>query len=215
MAVQRELASLLRSARQGSATHHLRSPWVRPRRLAAFVYVAEQHGYRYDGIASHPAASAPTLVLRRLPDAADRLDRTAQIHPDADRGGRLPGMRPGRRRLVPLPEVKPEVDLLFARFQLDATEASHHTRKRRHFVVTMALFMLLVAVVGGFYADSVRGYLKAVLVIDGIVAALLITVMSSSKITTRRTRDRASRLLAEAGIAWPPDRPGRRRGRLR
>ncbi|WP_344290612.1 hypothetical protein [Streptomyces synnematoformans] len=215
MAVQRELNSLLLSARRGHETHRLRSPWVRPRRLAAFVYVAEQYGYRYDGISSHPAASAPTLVLRRLPDAAERLDRTAQRHPDADRGGRLPGMRPGRRRLVPRPEVKPDVDLLFARFQIDATEESYRSRNRRHVMVTMVLLIVLVAAVGGFYTDSVSSYLKAVLLIDGILAAFLVTVMSLSRITMRRTRERASRLLSQAGVVWPPDLPGDRRRPLR
>lgn len=215
MAVQREFDSFLRSARDGSATHLLRSPWISRRKLASFAYVAEQYGYRYDGIVSPPAASAVTVALRRLPDAAVRADRTARAHPDAHRGGTLPGMRPGRRRLVPLPEAGPEVELVFARFLLDATDAAYVRKRRRHVVVTMTVWIVLVAVVAAFYADSVRTYLEAVLVIDGSVAAILAGAYVLGKVTTRRSRERASRLLAEAGVVWPPDRPPGRRGRIR
>ncbi|WBB60042.1 hypothetical protein O7599_31615 [Streptomyces sp. WMMC500] len=201
MAVQREVASLLRSAGQGSGTHLLRSPWISSRKLAAFVYVAEQYGYRYDRIVSSPTASAPALLFRRLPDAADRANRTARAHPDAHRGGRLPGMRPGRRRLVPLPEVGPEVDLLFARFRLDATEKSYVGKRRRQFVVVMVLWIVIVAVAAAFHADSVRDYLEAILVIDGVLVVLLIVVLSSGKAATRRTRERAGRLLGRTGVA--------------
>ncbi|MFW6689735.1 hypothetical protein [Streptomyces sp. MAR4 CNX-425] len=206
MGARRELVSLLATAARGGGTHRLRSPWVRPRRLAAFVYVAEQYGYRYDGIASHPTASAPTLLFRRLPDAAERADRTARRHPDAPRGGPLPGMRPGRRRLVPLPEVRPEVELLFAPFLLDSTEESYARKRRRHVLITVVLWMVLVAVTGAFSTDSLSVYLELVLVVDGVLAALLVTVLPLSRAATRRTRRRADRVLARAGAARPARR---------
>ncbi|WP_181787464.1 hypothetical protein [Streptomyces phytophilus] len=92
------------------------------------------------------------------------------------------------------------MDLVFARFLLDATDAACVRKRRRHVVVTMTVWIVLVAVVAALYADSVHTYLEAVLVIDGSVAAILAGAYALGKVTTRRSRERSSRLLAEAGV---------------
>lgn len=206
MAVRRELRSLLGSARQGRGRHRLRSPWLRRRKLASFVYVAEQYGYRYDGLAPQP--QNPTLTFRRLPDAAERAARTQERFPDAQRGGQLPGMRPGLRRLVPLAETKQEVDLLFAPFVQDVTEESYAGKRVRGGIVTGVVVMVVFAVAGVFYADSVGDYLTTIGVFDGILGLVFGTAYFWGRAARRRARDRSGRLLARAG-AEPPPPPAR------
>lgn len=205
MAVRRELQSLLGSERQGRGRHRLRSPWLRRRKLASFVYVAEQYGYRYDGLAS-PPGTTPVLEFRRLPDAAERAARTHEHFPDAQRGGQLPGMRPGLRRLVPLAATQREVDLLFAPFVQDVTEESYARKGARSGTVSGVVVMVVFAVAGVFYADSVGDYLTTTGVIDGILGLVVITAYFWGRAARRRARDRSGRLLARAGAERPPPR---------
>ncbi|MBZ6174238.1 hypothetical protein KVH24_15565 [Streptomyces olivaceus] len=145
-----QLTALLRDSSQGRKRHDARNLQWSWRRFAAFAYVAEQYGYRYEGLSPVSPRSSPNpyFTFRRLPDAADRAARTAQQHPTAPQGGRLPGMRHGGNRLRPLPEVRREVDLLRARITVDY--ARTHGRRGLTALLIMLPAMLIPLSQSGF-----------------------------------------------------------------
>lgn len=205
MTVQRELLSLLHDAKLGAERHLVHSSFS-PRKLASFAYVAEQYGYRYEGISTAPGSLYQIYSLRRLPDADERAARTAELHPDAHLEGRLPGMRAGRNRLVPLPEARREVDLIQARMRLDATEPSYRSPRVRTGLVGALVVFLVFAVAGALYADSPGAFLRGFLIFNVGFAVIILGAYALGRAVARRWRTQAERLLAREGIEWPPDR---------
>ncbi|MFH8526922.1 hypothetical protein ACH4GE_00705 [Streptomyces tendae] len=128
-----QLAALLRDSSQGLDRHNARNLQRSWRNFAAFAYVAEQYGYRYDGLSPlFPKGSPnPYFALRRLPDASERAAWSGQHYPTATEGGQLPGMRPGGSRLRPLAEARQDVDLLHARIMVDYSRHSPAARPDR------------------------------------------------------------------------------------
>ncbi|MFC7513119.1 hypothetical protein ACFQV4_35865 [Streptomyces thermocarboxydus] len=63
-------------------------------------------------------------------------------------GGPLPGMRPGGRRLEPLPEARREVDLLHARIMVDHSRT--HRRRGLILLLVLPLVMLIPLSQTGF-----------------------------------------------------------------
>ncbi|MFF0728647.1 hypothetical protein [Streptomyces sp. NPDC004134] len=191
------LRALLKAGEQGAETYTTINPWNSRRTFAAFAYLAEQYGYRYAGLSPEHSASRahPVFAFRRLPDAVERATRTRARCPDAPLGGPLPGLTGGRRP-VPLPEARREVELLHARIKVDLYGTSRRGRIR----------MLAVAVpVGVFVAVAVNSGSDPVpLAVGGGIAVVWWLYLWLTSAVMRRGRLKYSRMLEQAGIAWPP-----------
>ncbi|MET8898883.1 hypothetical protein ACFVGX_13405 [Streptomyces sp. NPDC127113] len=191
MFLQLQLTALLRGGSQGAERHDARNLQGSWRKFAAFAYVAEQYGYRYEGLSplSPRGSPNPYFAFHRLPDAPERAARTTQHCPGAPQGGQLPGMRPGRNRLRPLAEVRHEVDLLHARIVVDYSR----THPRRG--LTALLFLLIVMAI----PLSQTGFSAPSLLLCGAVwlffAALWLTGMG----VARRRYAKYRRVLRDSG----------------
>lgn len=194
-----QLTALLRDSSQSLERHDARNLQRSWRRFAAFAHVAEQYGYRYDGLSSLSPKGSPNpyFAFRRLPDAGERAARSAQHHPTALQGGRLPGMRPGRRRLRPLSETQHDVDLLHARITVD------YSRTHRRRALTALLIMPVVMLV----PLSLAGFSPQALLVCAAVWLTFAALWLTGLCFARRRYTKYRRVLRDAGVTWPPDRP--------
>ncbi|MFS8198540.1 hypothetical protein ACLVWQ_07595 [Streptomyces sp. CWNU-52B] len=200
MFLQPQLKALLRDGSQGAQRHDARNLQRSWRRFAAFAYVAEQYGYRYDGLSplSPKGSPNPYFAFRRAPDAVERATRTAELHPTALGGGPLPGMRPGGRRLRPLPEVRRDVDLLHARIMVDYSRG--HRRRGLIALVLLPLVMLIPLSQAGFTATA--------LLVCAAVWLFFAALWALGLYLARRRLVKYGRVLTAAGIDWSPTRAG-------
>ncbi|NHI07933.1 integral membrane protein [Streptomyces sp. KO7888] len=192
-----QLAALLRDGAQNLQQHEARNLQRSWRRFAAFAYVAEQYGYRYNGLSplSPTGSPNPYFAFRRLPDAPERAAWSAQHYPAAPEGGPLPGMRPGGSRLRPLPEVQQEVDLLHARIVVDYSR----THRRR------GLTALLVLLVAMLIPLSQTGFSAQSLLVCGAVWLFFAALWLTGLVIARRRYAKYSRVLRDSGVDWPPN----------
>ncbi|WP_328562064.1 hypothetical protein [Streptomyces coelicoflavus] len=192
-----QLTALIRDGSQGLERHEARNLQRSWRRFAAFAYVAEQYGYRYDGLSplSPKGSPNPYFAFRRLPDAPERAAWSAQHYPAAPENGPLPGMRPGGSRLRPLPEVQHDVDLLHARIMVDYSR----THRRRGLT---ALLVLLVAIL---IPLSQTGSSARSLLVCGTVWLFFAALWLAGLVIARRRQAKYSRVLRDSGVGWPPD----------
>ncbi|MCX5036109.1 hypothetical protein OHA99_15575 [Streptomyces coelicoflavus] len=192
-----QLAALLRDGAQSLQQHEARNLQRSWRRFAAFAYVAEQYGYRYNGLSplSPTGSPNPYFAFRRLPDAPERAAWSAQHYPAAPEGGPLPGMRPGGSRLRPLPEVQQEVDLLHARIVVDYSR----THRRR------GLTALLVLLVAMLIPLSQTGFSAQSLLVCGAVWLFFAALWLTGLVIARRRYAKYSRVLRDSGVDWPPN----------
>ncbi|MDI6519200.1 hypothetical protein QMA61_23730 [Streptomyces coelicoflavus] len=192
-----QLAALLRDGAQSLQQHEARNLQRSWRRFAAFAYVAEQYGYRYNGLSplSPIGSPNPYFAFRRLPDAPERAAWSAQHYPAAPEGGPLPGMRPGGSRLRPLPEVQQEVDLLHARIVVDYSR----THRRR------GLTALLVLLVAMLIPLSQTGFSAQSLLVCGAVWLFFAALWLTGLVIARRRYAKYSRVLRDSGVDWPPN----------
>jgi hypothetical protein len=160
------------------------------RNFAAFAYVVEQYGYRYDGLSplSPQGSPNPYFAFLRMPDAAERAARTAARYPDALDGGPLPGMRPGGRRLRPLPEARRDVDLLHARIMVD-----HSRTHRRRGLIALLLIPLVLLI-----PLSQTGFSGPALLVCAAVRLFF-----AGLLIARRRHRKYGEMLRAAGITWP------------
>ncbi|MFD8348351.1 hypothetical protein ACFV1X_05245 [Streptomyces coelicoflavus] len=192
-----QLAALLRDGAQSLQQHEARNLQRSWRRFAAFAYVAEQYGYRYNGLSPFSPTGSPNpyFAFRRLPDAPERAAWSAQHYPAAPEGGPLPGMRPGGSRLRPLPEVQQEVDLLHARIVVDYSR----THRRR------GLTALLVLLVAMLIPLSQTGFSAQSLLVCGAVWLFFAALWLTGLVIARRRYAKYSRVLRDSGVDWPPN----------
>ncbi|MEV8122604.1 hypothetical protein AB0P07_00545 [Streptomyces sp. NPDC085944] len=197
MFLQPQLRALLRDGSQDVERHDARNLQRSWRKFAAFAYVAEQYGYRYDGLSplSPKGSPNPYFAFRRLPDAPERAARSAQHHPAAPAGGPLPGMRPGGSRLRPLPEVQQEVDLLHARIMVDYSRT--HRRRGLTALLVLLVAMLIPLSQTGFSAES--------LLVCGAIWLFFAALWLTGLVIARRRYAKYSRVLRDSGVDWPPD----------
>ncbi|MEW2452365.1 hypothetical protein AB0896_33270 [Streptomyces parvulus] len=196
MFLRPQLKALPRDGSRSAEQHDARNLQRSWRKFAAFAYVAEQYGYRYDGLSSLSPTGSPNpyFAFRRLPDAPERAARAAQLCPTALQGGQLPGMRPGGSRLRPLAETQGAVDLLHARIMVDYSRT--HRRRGLMALLVMPVAMLIPLSQTGFSAPSLLVCAAIWLVFDGLwMAGLYIA---------RRRYAKYSRVLQGAGVDWPP-----------
>ncbi|MFD4345697.1 hypothetical protein ACFWQ6_12670 [Streptomyces coelicoflavus] len=189
-----QLAALLRDGAQSLQQHEARNLQRSWRRFAAFAYVAEQYGYRYNGLSplSPTGSPNPYFAFRRLPDAPERAAWSAQHYPAAPEGGPLPGMRPGGSRLRPLPEMQQEVDLLHARIVVDYSR----THRRRGLT---ALLVLLVALL---IPLSQTGFSAQSLLVCGAVWLFFAALWLTGLVIARRRYAKYSRVLRDSDVDW-------------
>lgn len=191
-----QFAALLRDSSQSLERHDACNRQHSWRRFAAFAYVAEQYGYRYDGLSplSSRGSPNPYFAFRRLPDEPERTVWSAQRYPAAPESGPLPGMRPGRSRLRPVPEVQHEVDLLHARIMVDYSR----THRRRGLIALLVLLvaMLIPLTQTGFSAQS--------LLVCGAVWLFFAVLWLAGLAIARRRYAKYSRVLRDSGVDWPP-----------
>ncbi|WP_328873123.1 hypothetical protein OHT76_25150 [Streptomyces sp. NBC_00287] len=143
MFLQQQLKALMRDGATGAQQHDARNLLRSRKQFASFAYIAEQYGYEYAGLSTLSPSGSPNpyFAFRRTPDAAERAARTSAQHPDAIRGGQLPGMRPGGSRLAPLPETQAAVSLLHARIEVDYSG----THEKRGLIQLLIMpFVLLI-----------------------------------------------------------------------
>lgn len=195
MFLQPQLRALLRDGAQGVERHDARNLQRSWRKFAAFAYVAEQYGYRYDGLStlSPKGSPNPYFAFRRLPDAPERAAWSAHHYPAAPEGGPLPGMRPGGSRLRPLPEAQHEVDLLHARIMVDYSR----THRRRGLIALLVLMaaMLIPLSQTGFSAQS--------LLVCGAVWLFFAALWLTGLAIARHRYRKYSRVLRDSGVDWP------------
>ncbi|MFG2026286.1 hypothetical protein [Streptomyces sp. NPDC048825] len=198
MFLQPQLKALLRDGSQGAQRHDARNLQRSWRKFAAFSYVAEQYGYRYEGLSpiSPKGSPNPYFAFRRLPDAVERATRTAERYPTALQGGQLPGMRPGGGRLRPLPEAQRDVDLLHARILVDYSR----THRRR------GLIALVILPVAMLIPLSQTGFTPTALLVCAAVWLLFAALWALGLFLARRRLTKYGRILTAAGIDWPPAR---------
>ncbi|MGW2129725.1 hypothetical protein [Streptomyces coelicoflavus] len=189
-----QLSALLRDGAQSLQQHEARNLQRSWRRFAAFAYVAEQYGYRYNGLSplSPTGSPNPYFAFRRLPDAPERAAWSAQHYPAAPEGGPLPGMRPGGSRLRPLPEVQQEVDLLHARIVVDYSR----THRRRGLTALLVLLVTLLIPLSqtGFSAQS--------LLVSGAVWLFFAALWLTGLVIARRRYAKYSRVLRDSDVDW-------------
>ncbi|MEG3627297.1 hypothetical protein [Streptomyces poriticola] len=197
MLLQTQLKALLQDGARGAERHdarHLQRSW---RRFAAFAYVVEQYGYRYEGLSplSPKGSPNPYFAFRRMPDAAERAARTAAQYPNALDGGPLPGMRPGGHRLRPLPEAERDVDLLHARIMVDYSRS--HRRRGLIALVVLALALLIPLSRTGFSATA--------LLVCGGGWLFFAVLWALGLFIARRRQRRYGEMLRAAGVDRPQD----------
>lgn len=78
MFLQPQLKTLMRDGSEGAERHDARNLQKSWRRFAAFAYVAEQYGYRYDGLSPTSPKGSPT---RTSPSGAPRMPWSAPPEP--------------------------------------------------------------------------------------------------------------------------------------
>ncbi|WP_328687860.1 hypothetical protein OHA74_54365 [Streptomyces phaeochromogenes] len=198
MFLQPQLKALLRDGAQGAQRHDARNLQRSWRKFAAFAYVAEQYGYQYDGLSpiSPKGSPNPYFAFRRTPDAAQRANHTAEQHPDALKGGPLPGMRPGGNHLRPLPEARRDVDLLHARIMVDYSRS--HRRRGLIALVILPLAMLIPL--------SQTGFTPTALLVCAAIWLFFAALWALGLFLARRRLTKYGHILAAAGIDWPPAR---------
>ncbi|MFF0591048.1 hypothetical protein ACFYWD_34340 [Streptomyces sp. NPDC003781] len=197
MFLRPQLRALLRDGSRGAERHDARNLQRSWRKFAAFAYVAEQYGYRYEGLSplSPKGSPNPYFAFRRLPDAAERASRSAQRYPTAAEGGQLPGMRPGGNRLRPLAEVRQEVDLLHARIMVDYSR----THRRR------GLTALLVLLIAMLIPLSQTGFSSQSLLVCGGIWLFSAALWLTGLVIARHRYSKYSRVLRDAGVDRPPN----------
>ncbi|MDJ0466640.1 hypothetical protein [Streptomyces sp. H27-C3] len=202
MILQRALRALLKDAAEGAELHTLVNPWASRRKFASFAYIAEQYGYRYIGLAPGipMGRSHPVFAFRRLPDGPERAARTMTHYPNVAQRGPFPGMKAGGDGLTPLPETRREIELLHARIKVDLFGKSSTKRIKR---------LLFAIPIGIFIALAVTGNLARtpLLVGAGITLFFFLYLWLAATIM-RRGYAKYSRMLEQAGLAWPLDRRG-------
>ncbi|MFC9058123.1 hypothetical protein ACFTXB_08705 [Streptomyces sp. NPDC057074] len=196
MFLQPQLKALLRDGSRSAEQHDARNLQRSWRKFAAFAYVAEQYGYRYDGLSSLSPKGSPNpyFAFRRLPDAPERAARAAQLCPTALQGGQLPGMRPGGSRLRPLAETQGDVDLLHARIMVDYSR----TQRRR------GLIALLIIPVAMLIPLSQTGFSAPSLLVCAAIWLFFAGLWMAGLYIARRRYAKYSRVLQSAGVDWPP-----------
>ncbi|PNG22102.1 hypothetical protein [Streptomyces cahuitamycinicus] len=195
MLLKTQLQALLRDGARGAERHdarHLQRSW---RKFAAFAYVVEQYGYRYDGLSplSPKGSPNPYFAFRRMPDAAERAARTAARFPDALDGGPLPGMRPGGQRLRPLPEARRDVDLLHARIMVDYSR----THRRRGLIALLLIPLVLLIPL------SQTGFSGPALLVCAAVWLFFAGLRALGLLIARRRHRKYGEMLRAAGITRP------------
>ncbi|MBD0838176.1 hypothetical protein [Streptomyces sp. TRM68416] len=177
------------------------NPWPSLRMFAKFACIAEQYGYRYDGLdPDMSGSSTPFFVFRRLPDARARAERTRSRYPDALSGGRLPGMR---RRWFPgpaSPEARHEVRILRARIAIDHFSVVGGQRLRPWLIRIAVVAVALVVVNAQFSAAAVG-------TAAGLALALTVLLVGS-RVFMRRRVVTYRRKLEAVGIRWPASPSG-------
>ncbi|EHN76476.1 integral membrane protein [Streptomyces coelicoflavus ZG0656] len=182
-----------------AVTEEAREFTVRPhfpglKKFAAFAYVAERFGYRYVGHAPGNAAlNNPFFLFVRMPDARERAAALQADQQQASGRRPQPGMRPGLG-LTPVPEARPQVELLYSQMVVDAS-GRYNPRVLSNILilpVVMAIFLI-------FPGYTVRNVLVAV----GIWLAFFAFYLVGLGVTRRRRRTHLNRLAA-AGVEWPP-----------
>ncbi|WP_406171111.1 hypothetical protein [Streptomyces sp. NBC_00996] len=157
MGVERHIRALLREDERGAETFTFQSPWNSKRKFAAYAYIAEQYGYVYAGLEPTLSGSArPVFLFRRnpSPEARERAAATRAQYPSAPRGGPTPGMKPVASGLRPLPKVRPAVDLLHARIEVDLSGDVQRKRTLPFLFIAPILIVIALAKIG-FTATSV------------------------------------------------------------
>ncbi|MFG2678221.1 hypothetical protein [Streptomyces sp. NPDC048392] len=182
-----------------AVTEEAREFAVRPhfpglKKFAAFAFVAERFGYRYVGHAPGNAAlNNPFFLFVRMRDARERAAALQAAHREAPVRKLLPGMRPGLG-LTPVPEVRPQVEILYSQMVVDAS-GRYNPRVLSNILIlpiVMAIFLIF------------PGYtVKNVLIAAGIWVAFFAFYLIGLGVTLQRRRKHLTRLSA-AGVEWPP-----------
>uniref|UniRef100_A0AAU3HTP5 Integral membrane protein n=1 Tax=Streptomyces sp. NBC_01393 TaxID=2903851 RepID=A0AAU3HTP5_9ACTN len=196
MFLQSQLDALLRDGSRGVERHDARNLQRSWRKFAAFAYVTEQYGYRYEGLSplSPKGSPNPYFAFRRMPNAVEQAGSTAERYPTAAQGGQLPGMRPGGSRLRPLPETQRDVDLLRARIMVDYSR----THRRRGLIALIVIpFVMLIPL-------SQTGFTFTALVVCAAIWLVFAALWALGLSLARRRYAKYSQILRAAGVQWPP-----------
>ncbi|MFD7134973.1 hypothetical protein [Streptomyces sp. NPDC059894] len=174
----RHLDSLMRRL----ATHddiELIHPFAEWRTFGALAYVAECHGFRYEGVrlVGRQRIVHVRLVRDPGPWARERAAATAAAFPGAGPGRPAPGMRPGS--LTPLPEAQADVDLVTALIRYEALETAVDRTQLLTLGWGSAALFLLLAVLTGKYAVLLP---LAVLAPLGMLGALRLNASRRAKL---------------------------------
>ncbi|MEU9735747.1 hypothetical protein [Streptomyces sp. NPDC048002] len=160
-------------------------PFAEWETIGALAYIAECYGFRYADV--RHIGKQKMLCVRMVRDAGPRAQQRAAANaaafPQAGAGGPVPGMY--QDSLKPVPEARPEVDLIATLIRYDALGAAANRKQ----LITMAwafplLFVLLAAVTGKF---------AVLLTLAALTPALLLL---SLRLNAARRAKLAARLAA-------------------
>ncbi|WP_435615345.1 hypothetical protein [Streptomyces coelicoflavus] len=160
------------------------------RKFAAFAHVAQSFGYRYVGHAPGNAAlNNPLFLFVRMPDARERVAALQAARRDARGRIPLPGMRPGLG-LTPVPQARPQVDLLHSRMVVDAS--GRYSPRVLSNVLLLPLVMAVFLLFPGYTVERV-------LVAGSIWLVFLFLYFVGLVVTRIRRSKHLARLAAALG----------------
>ncbi|MBD0842757.1 hypothetical protein [Streptomyces sp. TRM68416] len=195
---QHLLHDLMKAVAEEKAEFTTRPYFPGMEKFAAFAYVAERFGYRYMGhVPGTASMNNPYYLFQRTPDARERANSILAGQNGAYHGGSLPGMRPGRG-LHPTPEAQAEVDLLYSRMMVDASDRFGPRVLKS--VIGIPFVMAIALAFPGYT-------MKRVLIAFVIWLALLVFYITGRAVGRRR-REKHMKRLAGAGVEWPPNKDG-------
>lgn len=195
---ERHITSLVRQLATQDVVE-LVHPFAELPTFSAQVYIAECFGFRYSGVRLAGKHRVLHVLLTRDPSpwAQQRAAANIAAFPQAGSGGPVPGMHQGS--LVPVPQVRPEVDLITRLIKYDALVVAGNRKLLLGLAWGCGALFLLMALLTGVYVVLVP---LAVLMPALLLGALRINTVRRAKL---------ARQLAEAGCTPVRDPQGRER----
>jgi hypothetical protein len=195
---ERHITSLVRQLATQEVVE-LVHPFAELPTFSAQVYIAECFGFQYAGVRLVGRHRTFKVVLTQdmSPWARERAAVNVAAFGQAGSGGPVPGMHQGS--LVPVPEVRAEVDLISTLIRYDVLVVAANRKRLLGIGWGAGVLFVLMALVAGAYV-----------VLLPLAVLMPAMTMASLRVNTFR-RAKLARRLTEAGCTQVRDPQGRER----